>query len=260
MSSLVLKMILMLVMSAYTGFRRPVDPQYTLQSELNPFVKSYDLKQIDLVLNEIKSKKRFPEYANHVALTKRLPQSVIRRARELNRVLFDRPDVIKIYGIEGDHSSMHQPGRSLAFPVDLIETTKNNPAVLDYTLAHAMAHYIYELHIENLNHGSLSAYGNPSRKEGGSNSETLVSAAAHAEIDAYATAILIKLGRDPVEVGNIVVGTLLKSKKLIDRFIGMQVTEFTALSRIPDDYRARIQDNYVRMRSIENTLYHSSQL
>jgi hypothetical protein len=250
------KALILAVVSMSIGFSRSSQKNVSLRQELAPFVQTYEMDRINGLLKEVKLEKDFPALGQAEELDDKeaMPNSVQRRFRQINQKVFGHSNVVRLFAADGDHSAIHRAGREIGFPRDLIPIVAHNKTLLDFTLAHALSHYVYELYIRQISANAKSPHGHPSRGLEESSSETPATAAAHAEVDAIALAILLKMGHDARQIHSAVVGSFSNSKILLDRSMGLTVNDLTSFSLIPEDFRSRVQDNYVRFLSFLSTV------
>ncbi|HEX4923565.1 MAG TPA: hypothetical protein VFV50_05745 [Bdellovibrionales bacterium] len=264
MFSVLLKALWLAAFSTSVGFNKTSSQSVSLKRELSPYVRAYDLTTIDglfgqlKTLQNLKGPEGFPHFDERAAwadTANSIPEPISRRFREMNRVVFGQEGVVDLVPADGDLSALHKPGRKIGFPRELLKMKANDKVQMDFTLAHALSHYIHELYIVKYSRDARSPHGNPSRSHDGSLSESADSAAAHAEVDAIAVAILLKMGHDSKALQTALSADFMRSKHLVDDTIGMNVNELTSFKAIPREFHGRIRDNYIRLVSMIYTLY-----
>lgn len=250
-----LKAFVVMTFGATLGFRigPSSSPNKSIRAQLYPFVKIYDFEKLDDVLKQLKSQNEFPQLGTahpDARDTDLLPSKITNRFAKINRVVFGREDVITLFADDGNWAAIHEPGRHVGFPRDLLPMISKSDVMLDFTLAHSVAHYVYEFYIKEISKNQKSLYENSTRSNEVSGSETPNDAAAHAEVDAIAIAILLKLGNSPERIHSELVRNFSASKKVVDDSVGIKINEFTTFAAIPPDFHAKVRDHYVRLLSL----------
>lgn len=264
MFTVVLKAIWLTMFSTSVGFHTASVRNVSLKGELAPYVKVFNIETINGFLGQVKflqtskGPESFPAIGEERTWNDTgasIPLSIRTRFREMNRVVFGQDRVVQLVTADGDLTALHNAGRKIGFPRELLNMKAQSQILVDFTLAHALSHYLYELYIEKYSRNDLSPHGLPSRKDHGSLSESALSAAAHAEVDAIAVAIMLKMGHDPKSLQAVLSDDFLRAKNLVDDSVGMDINEMTSFRAIPPDFKARVRDNYVRLVSLIYTLY-----
>ncbi|MEQ1876238.1 MAG: hypothetical protein ABL958_06300 [Bdellovibrionia bacterium] len=255
MFTLVFKVLtLVLTLCSTIGFKPGSSPTESVRRSLEPYVRAYDLEKINQALETIKAKGEYPEIGRAVHGDREQVPSLVRsRFQYMNRVIFGKRGVVTLYAADGNFAAPHEAGLKIGFPRDMIPQISGNQTLLDFTLAHSLAHYLYELYIAKHSPAKLSPHDNTSRGTEETASLTGEAAAAHAEIDAIAVAVLLKMGHDVKKLHTVIQRGFSKEKNRMDDAIDMQVNERTVFNAIPDDARPKIRDNYVRFLSFIST-------
>jgi hypothetical protein len=246
---LIFKAIVLMALGSTLGFRFGITPTTSLRSQLLPFVKTYDLEKINDVLAQLKNETQFPELGSSQAPAnppEQLPSRLLGRFAKMNRAVFGRDHVLRLVPADGNLAAIHEAGRNVGFPREILPAISKSNVLLDFTLAHAMAHYIYELYIHK---NKMSPHENVSRGNDATVSKTSEAASAHAEVDAIAVAILLKLGADPKKIHTEILKDFTSTKKFVDEAVDIKINEFTTFSAIPDDLQPKVRDNYIRLLS-----------